>query len=143
MFDNLTPQQRDQLFSFGNSILTIVGTVLASVGVFKEQPDLLQMVMGHLAVALSIGMAIWLNMGSVGDQIESVLRKVVLIIGTFATARGWVTAEQVQQWAGPIVGALAMAWSYWKYGKAPSANLPGTTIVDPVSLPAPAPKPAA
>lgn len=118
----------DQAFSFLNTVLTVLGTLLATNGALSN--DMQQLVMGAVTTLATFAVAWWFNAGNIADQATSALRKLLVVFGTYATARGWVTAEQVQSWSGPVMTVAAMVWSWWFYRDDPGPNLPGTTIVD-------------
>lgn len=119
----------DQAFSFLNTAFTVLGTLLATNGALSA--DLQQIIMGVVTTVATFGVAWWFNTGNLADQATSMLRKLLVVFGTYATARGWVTAEQVQSWTGPILTIGSLVWSWWFYRDAPGPNLPGTTIVGP------------
>ena len=119
----------DQAFSLLNQLVTIAGTLLAANGALSN--DLQTLIIGSLTTAGSFAIAWVFNLdGTPLDRIMSMVRKLFLTIGTYATARGWVTAEQVQSWAGPILAFATMAWSWWNYRQV-GPNIPGTTVVGP------------
>lgn len=133
----------DQWFSLGTSLLAFVGTVLAAHGVGS---DVINVATGVLAVVIATGLSIWQNLGSWPDIAAAAVRKLLLVIGAFAVARGWLTNEQVAEYSGIAMTGLTMLWSMLHYSSAAGPNLVGTTILD--ATPAvtsggtPVPKPA-
>lgn len=117
---------RDQAFSLTNHVIGIVGTLLAANGAMSE--DIQQQILGALTAIASTGISIWFNAGNVLDQVSSATRKVLVIIGTYGTARGWITGDQVQAWSGPVMVAATLFWSQFFYRDEPGPDLPGTTV---------------
>ena len=120
---------QDQVFSLLNTCFTIMGTLLATNGSISN--DLQQLIMGTLVTVATFGVSWWFNYGVLGDQITSLMRKLFVVFGTYATARGWITADQLQAWTGPVLTAASIFYSMWFYRDEPGPNLVGTTVVDP------------
>lgn len=117
---------RDQVFSLTNHLIGIVGVFLATNGALTD--DMVQQIMGALTAIASTGISVWFNSGNVLDQVTSATRKVLVAIGTYAAAKGWVSGDQVAAWTGPILMAATIFWSQFFYRDAPGPDLPGTTI---------------
>jgi hypothetical protein len=117
---------RDQVFSLTNHVIGIVGVMLATNGALSD--DMVQQILGALTAVASTGISIWFNAGNVLDQVTSATRKVLVAIGTYAAAKGWVTGDQIAAWTGPILMAATILWSSFFYRDAPGPDLPGTTI---------------
>jgi hypothetical protein len=117
---------RDQVFSLTNHVIGIMGTLLAANGSMSD--DLQQQILGALTAVASTGISVWFNYGNLLDQVSSATRKVLVIIGTYAAAQGWITGDQVQAWSGPIMVAATLFWSQFFYRDEPGPDLPGTTI---------------
>jgi hypothetical protein len=117
---------RDQVFSLTNHVIGIMGTLLAANG--SMTADMQQQILGLLTVISSTVISVWFNHGNILDQITSATRKVLVIIGTYAAAQGWITGDQVQAWSGPIMVAATLFWSQFFYRDEPGPDLPGTTI---------------
>lgn len=116
----------DQAFSLLNNAIAMVGTVLATNGALSA--DVQQIIIGVVTTVGSFALAWWLNDGNILDQAHSAFRKLLFVFGTFATTRGWVTAEQVQAWSGPVLAIATVVWGQWFYRDAPGPNLIGTTV---------------
>ena len=117
---------RDQVLSLTNHVIGIVGVMLATNGALSD--DMVQQILGALTAVASTGISIWFNAGNVLDQVTSATRKVLVAIGTYAAAKGWVTGDQIAAWTGPILMAATILWSSFFYRDAPGPDLPGTTI---------------
>lgn len=117
---------RDQAFSLTNHLIGIVGVFLATNGALTD--DMVQQIMGVLTSIASTGISVWFNSGNVLDQVTSATRKVLVAIGTYAAAKGWISGDQVAAWTGPILMAATIFWSQFFYRDAPGPDLPGTTI---------------
>lgn len=117
---------RDQAFSLTNHLIGIVGVFLATNGAITD--DMVQQIMGVLTSIASTGISVWFNSGNVLDQVTSATRKVLVAIGTYAAAKGWISGDQVAAWTGPILMAATIFWSQFFYRDAPGPDLPGTTI---------------
>ena len=117
---------RDQVFSLTNHLIGIVGVFLATNGALTD--DMVQQIMGVLTAIASTGISVWFNSGNVLDQVTSATRKVLVAIGTYAAAKGWVSGDQVAAWTGPILMAATIFWSQFFYRDAPGPDLPGTAI---------------
>lgn len=117
---------RDQVFSLTNHMIGIVGVFLATNGALSD--DMILQVLGALTAIASTGISVWFNAGNVLDQVTSATRKVLVAIGTYAAAKGWVSGDQVAAWTGPILMAATIFWSQFFYRDAPGPDLPGTTI---------------
>ena len=117
---------RDQVFSLTNHVIGIVGVMLATHGALSDA--MVQQILGALTAVASTGISIWFNAGNVLDQVTSATRKVLVAIGTYAAAKGWVTGDQIAAWTGPILMAATILWSSFFYRDAPGPDLPGTTI---------------
>lgn len=117
----------DQWTSIATSIVTVLGTLLASFGLGH---DVIEVITGGVMVAIALGVALWLNTGNVYDQIIAAVQKLLEILGVFAVSRGWLTNEQVAQYSGIVVTVIGMAWQMLHYSSAAGPNLAGSTIVD-------------
>lgn len=117
----------DQAFSLLTSLIAMAGTALAANGAVSA--DLQSMILGVVTTAGTFAISWVFNLdGTPLDRILSVSRKGFLVIGTYAAARGWVTADQVQSWTGPVIAVVTLIASQWNYA-AVGPTIPGTTIV--------------
>lgn len=118
----------DQILSLSNYVLGFIAALLMGWGVGVDDT---KFAVGLLACVLSFGLAIWMNAASVHDALFSIGRRVVMMIGAFLVAKGWLTDTQAVQAVNLTLTVLPVFLSMWFYSDAPGPNLPGTTIVDP------------
>ena len=126
---DLSKMNRDQAFSLLNHMIAIAGTMLATQGGLADDTQML--VVGILATVGSLGLSMWFNVDNLADMATSSFRKLIMIGGTYATARGYIDAEMMAKIAGPLLMGAMLVWSQFFYRDAPGPNLAGTTIVDP------------
>lgn len=126
MLNNLN---RDQAFSLLNHAIAIAGTLLATQGGLADDTQML--LVGIVATVGSLGLSVWFNIDNLADMATSSFRKLIMIGGTYATARGWIDAETMAKIAGPLMMGAMLVWSQFFYRDEPGPNLLGTTVVDP------------
>lgn len=117
---------RDQVFSLTNHFIGIAGVFLATNGGLSA--DMQALILGALTATLSAIVSVWFNYGNLLDQVTSATRKVLMAVGAYSTAKGWISGDQVAAWSGPVLMAATLFWSQFFYRDAPGPDLPGTTI---------------
>lgn len=119
----------DQLFSLLRQILTALSAFAIAHGWYAE--DVSQMILAGVPAAASFVWGLWANVDNAKDMVFSGMRNLLVAVGVFAAARGWITAETVQSLTGIMTAILSSVLSMWFYRNEPGPNLPGTTVVDP------------
>lgn len=56
---------------------------------------------------------ITVNAGTAPEVVTTIARYLVTFVGGWIVAKGWITADQLPQVAGVILGAVPLIWGAW------------------------------
>jgi hypothetical protein len=116
----------DQVFSVARQIMTVFGAVVLG----SLETNLQTLIIGVIPISISVIWSLWRNVDNGRDMVFSGMRQALLMVGAYAAARGWLSDQQVQYFAGAAFTLISSVMSFWFYRDAPGPLLPGTTIVD-------------
>lgn len=119
---------RDQAFSLLNHLIGAAGSLLATSGAFADDTQML--IIGMLAGTGSLILSVWFNVENLADVATSTFRKLIMLGGTYAVARGAISQSAMEVLAGIMLQGATIAWALFFYRDAPGPNLIGTTVVD-------------